>query len=114
RLPKSVQPWQNCPEPVRLVSASLQFSTRSNENLLVVATEDWGRHRCQICPTPPSTHRSMPVTKELSSDARKTAACAVSPPAIPAVQAGWPRAIAPWMRPQPFSQGRPPAEDRLK
>src|SRR4029077_2900998 len=33
RLPKSVQPWQNCPEPVRLVSASLQFSTRSNEVL---------------------------------------------------------------------------------
>src|ERR1700730_8410093 len=31
RLPKSVQPWQNCPEPVRLVSASLQLSTRSNE-----------------------------------------------------------------------------------
>src|ERR1700737_4678910 len=26
RLPKSVQPWQNCSEPVRLVSASLQFS----------------------------------------------------------------------------------------
>src|SRR5260221_11233450 len=40
RLPKSVQPWQNCPEPVRLDSASLQFSMRSNENLLVVATED--------------------------------------------------------------------------
>src|ERR1700737_2624691 len=60
RLPKSVQPWQNCPEPVRLVSASLQFSTRSNENLLVVATEDWGHHRCQIFPRPPSTHRSMP------------------------------------------------------
>ena len=37
---------------VRLVSASLQFSTRSNENLLVVATGDWGCHRCQICPTP--------------------------------------------------------------
>src|SRR4029077_5580985 len=33
RLPKSVQPWQNCPEPVRLVSASLQFSKRSNEVL---------------------------------------------------------------------------------
>src|SRR5271165_1936651 len=30
RLPKSVQLWQNCPEPVRLVSASLQSSTRSN------------------------------------------------------------------------------------
>src|SRR4029077_13584741 len=30
RLPKSVQPWQNCAEPVRLVSASLQFSTSSN------------------------------------------------------------------------------------
>src|SRR5258705_8807243 len=38
----------------------------------------WGHHRCQICPKPPSTHRSMPVTKELSSDARKTAACAIS------------------------------------
>src|SRR5258705_769165 len=63
RLPKSVQPWQNCLEPVRLVSASLQLSTRSNENLLVVATEDCVRHRCQICATPPSTHRSMPVTK---------------------------------------------------
>src|SRR5258706_8762686 len=36
RHPKSVQPWQNCPEPVRLVSASLQFSTRSNETVLRV------------------------------------------------------------------------------
>src|SRR5580704_17783248 len=38
RLPKSVQPWQNCPEPVRLALVSLQLSTRSNENSYVMAT----------------------------------------------------------------------------
>src|SRR5437870_13796696 len=33
---------------------------------------------CQICAAPPSTNSSVPVTKLLSSEARKTAARAIS------------------------------------